>query len=303
MADDRLSLMLERHDSRLWIGIFLVPILLLFGLFFLYPLIFVFAVSLTEWNGVSPPVFVGLRNYIDNFGADNFRLAVRNNLVWALALGGIQIGLALLVALILARRPRGWRLWRTIYFMPSVISKVAIASLWLALYNAEFGVINSILERIGLSGLTRNWLGEIETALPAIILQELVYIGYFMIIILAGTLAIPSTYYEAAEIDGANVWQQERFITLPLLRGILVTAIILATAFGLRHFEATFLMTRGGPANRTVVMGLLLYREWGALDYGHANAISATLVLLGGLLIAAIRWFFSRRADVGDATQ
>ncbi len=268
---------------------FLLPALLLFVTFFIYPLWSIFTISFTEWNGVSPPTFVGLQNYIDTYSDLNFRLALRNNLVWVFSLGVVQVTLALVVALLLSRRPRGWRALRTLYFLPNVISKVAIATLWLAMYNAEFGAINAVLTAVGLEEAAKNWLGLPQFALPAVILQELLYIGYFMIIIFAGRLSIPGSLYDAARIDGASAWQQDFRITIPLLTPVLLAAVTLATAFGLRHFEATFLMTRGGPANSTTVLGLQMYNKLGALDYGHSSAISVTLVLMGILLIGGIQ--------------
>ncbi|WP_455382762.1 carbohydrate ABC transporter permease, partial [Salinispira pacifica] len=291
--------------NKHWKGIilFILPVLVLYGMFFLYPLGFVGVVSFVKWNGVTPMKFVGLQNYVTNFANPIFQTAIKNNFIWALSLGFIQIFFAALVALILSRRPPAWKLMRTIYFLPNVISKVAIAMMWLALYNADYGLINTFFAKIGLPGLEHNWLGDTATALPAVIFQEAVYIGYFMIIILAGAMSVPESFYEAAEMDGASVWQQERFITLPMLRGILVTSMTLAIAFGLRHFESTFLMTRGGPANSTQTMGLLLYENLGSLDYGHANAIGAVLILLGAAIISIIRRAFGDRDAGAEARQ
>jgi raffinose/stachyose/melibiose transport system permease protein len=294
---------MKLHKNWRGILLFLLPVLILYCAFFVYPLGFVFSVSLTEWNGVTAPQFRGLKNFADLAGNETFRLAVRNNFIWALSLGFVQIALAALVAMILARRPRGWRLLRTVYFLPNVISQVAIAMLWLAIFNAEHGILNQLLIGLGLENWTHNWLGEIETALPAIILQQVLYIGYFMIILLAGTMSIPESFYEAADIDGAGILQQEIHITLPMLRGILITSMTLAMAYGMRHFEATFLMTGGGPANSTQVMGLMLYKMTGYLDYGHANAVGATLILLGGVVIATIRWLLSRGEAASEAMQ
>lgn len=294
-----------RRRNKHWKGIFLfiLPVLVLYGMFFLYPLGFVGVVSFVKWNGVTPMKFVGLKNYITNFANPIFQTALKNNFIWAMSLGFIQIFFAALVALILSRRPPAWKLLRTVYFLPNVISKVAIAMMWLALYNADYGMINTLLGKLGLAGLEHNWLGDTATALPAVIFQEAVYIGYFMIIILAGAMSIPESFYEAAEIDGASILQQERFITIPMLRGILVTSMTLAIAFGLRHFESTFLMTRGGPANSTQTMGLLLYENLGSLDYGHANAIGAVLILLGAAIISIIRKVFGDREATAEARQ
>lgn len=295
--------MIVRSGQRwVWIVLFLAPALVLFFLYFVYPLGFVFVTSTLEWNGVTPPRFVGLQNYIDNFQSRSFQFSIRNNFIWLGSLAIVQIGLAAIVAMILARQPRGWRFFRTVYFLPNVISQVAIAMMWAALYNAEYGVINQFLELIGLENLTRNWLGEIGTALPSILVQQVFYIGYFMIIILASTMSIPESYYQAAQIDGANVLQQELHITLPMLRPILVTSMTLAAAYGLRHFEATFLLTDGGPAHRTSVLGIQLYKMTSALDYGHANAVGGTLVLLGLVVITLIRSTLGR-LSADDAVQ
>lgn len=296
-------MIVQSQRNRSGIVVFLAPVLILYALYFVYPLGFVFVTSTLEWNGVSAPEFVGLQNFVDNFTDNVFQKSLRNNFIWLAALGFGQIALAAMVAMILARRPRGWRFLRTAYFLPNVISQVAIAMMWKALYNAEYGALNQFLEIVGLSSWTHNWLGEIGTALPAILVQQVFYIGYFMIIILASTMSIPDSFYEAAEIDGANVYHQERYITLPMIKDILVTTMTLAMAYGLRHFEATFLLTDGGPANSTSVMGIQLYKMLSYLDYGHANAIGATLVVLGIVMIVTIRSTFGRRSSAADVEQ
>lgn len=292
----------SRRGNRLGIILFLLPVLVLYTMYFIYPLGFVFVTSTLEWNGISAPEFVGLRNFVDNFGDRTIQVSLRNNFVWLFALGVVQIGLAALVAILLARKPRGWRFLRTVYFLPNVISQVAIAMMWAALYNAEYGAINAFLEMVGLENLTRNWLGEIPTALPSILVQQVFYIGYFMIIILASTMSVPESFYEAAEIDGANVLQQEFYITIPMIKDILITTMTLAMAYGLRHFEATFLLTNGGPANSTSVLGIQLYKMLSYLDYGHANAVGASLVVLGVLMIVTIR-ALGRSGSASDRIQ
>ncbi len=289
--------------NALWILLFLAPVLILYGLYFIYPLGFIFVTSTLDWNGISEPVFVGLQNYVKNFSNATFQISLRNNAVWLFANGILQISMAALVALILARQPKGWRFLRTAYFLPNVISQVAIAMMWAALYNAEYGAINQFLSAIGLNELTRNWLGELNTALPAIIIQQIFYIGYFMIIILASRMTIPESLYEAAEMDGANAVQQDWFITLPMIKPILITAMTLAMAYGLRHFEATFLLTNGGPANRTSVLGIMMYKRLSSLDYGEAAAIGVTLVILGLIMIVVIRSTIGRRDSASDVTQ
>ena len=281
--------------------VFLLPVLVLYGAYFVYPLAYVFGTSLFETNGVTSD-FVGLANFAEDLADATFRLSVRNNFIWVVSLGFGQVGLALLVAMMLAHRPRGWRFLRTVYFLPNVISQVALAMMWAALYNAEYGAINQFLELIGLQEATRNWLGSLQTALPAVLMQQVFYIGYFMIILLAATMSVPTSLYEAAQIDGAGVLQQDWHITIPMIRDILVTAMTLAMAYGLRHFESTFLLTGGGPANITSVLGIQLYRRLGFLDYGGANTIGVVLIVLGVLLIVTIR-VLGRRTSAAEQVQ
>ena len=291
----------SRSRTIFGVVVFLLPVLVLYGAYFVYPLTYVFGTSLFETNGVTSD-FVGLANFAEDFADATFRVSVRNNFIWVVSLGFGQVGLALLVAMMLAHRPRGWRFLRTVYFLPNVISQVALAMMWAALYNAEYGAINQFLELIGFQEATRNWLGSLQTALPAVLMQQVFYIGYFMIILLAATMSIPTSLYEAAQIDGAGVLQQDWHITIPMIRDILVTAMTLAMAYGLRHFESTFLLTGGGPANITSVLGIQLYRRLGFLDYGGANTIGVVLIVLGVLLIVTIR-VLGRRTSAAEQVQ
>lgn len=281
--------------------LFLVPVAILYTSFFIYPLGFVLITSMVKWNGISAMKFVGIDNYIKLLTDETFLLSIKNNIIWALSGGFIQIPLATIVALILARKPRGWKTLRTIYFLPNIISAVAIAMMWKAIYNPMYGFLNAFLALFGVEG--HNWLGEISTALPSIIAQTVLYIGYFMIIILAATTTIPKSFYEAADIDGCSTLQQEWYITLPMIRGILVTTITLAMAYGMRHFEATFLMTNGGPAHSTSVMGLILYHKMDAFRLGEANATGTILIFLGTVVIVAIRKLLSRGDAGADSVQ
>lgn len=294
-------MMKKRGNPNGWkIALFLAPVLLLFGAFFLYPIIFTAWTSLMKWRGIGTMSFNWFQNYAKLLSDETFRLSIRNNVIWALALGFIQVPLAALAALILARGPRGWRLLRTLYYLPNVISTVALAMVWVAMYNAQYGAINGILKAFGLQG--RNWLGDPSTALAAIAGQSVLYIGYFMIVILAGAMNIPLELYEAAKIDGANVLQEEMRITLPMLRGTLVTSVTLAMAYGMRHFEATFLMTGGGPAYSSSTMGIALFLKMDALRYGEASAAGMILILLGTLVIVLIRRLLGRDDPMSETT-
>jgi raffinose/stachyose/melibiose transport system permease protein len=151
---------------------------------------------------------------------------------------------------------------------------------------------------------SRHWLGELETVLPALIVSYQIYVGYFVIILLAGSLSISRTLYEAAVIDGANVFQQELYITIPALRGFIVSATTLAVAFALRQFETTFLMTQGGPANATSVMALYMHKRMSAFQNGMAAATGVLLVILGVVVMKGLQTLLGERsAAIEDAQQ
>jgi raffinose/stachyose/melibiose transport system permease protein len=291
----------RKNQNIPWILVYLAPLAILFFAFFLFPLVFNLYTSFMKWKGGGGMSFNGLANYLKLLGDDGFRLAIRNNVIWALAQGLIQIPLAALVALILAREPKGWKAFRTIYFLPNVISTVAIAMVWVAMYNPQYGVINAIWKLAG--GEPKNWLGDPATALPSIIMMTVIYIGYFMIIILASVMNIPKELYEAAEIDGATKIQQEFRITIPMIRGTIVTCMTLAMAYGMRHFETTYLMTGGGPAYATNTMGIALYMKMDALRYGEASAAGIILILLGTVVIVLLRRILGKRDPMAEAAQ
>ncbi len=289
--------------SRVWGArvLFLLPVSVLFFFFFIYPFLFTIYTSFTSWRGIGSMKFNGLANYTKLLGDPTFRKALGNNVIWALSQGFIQVPLACLVAMILVRKPHFWRSLRTIYYLPNVISTVALAMVWVAIYNVE-GPLNAILGAF-FGAEKRNWLGNPDTALFAVIFQTVIYIGYFMIILLASAMNIPRSLYEAAEIDGASTFQQELNITLPMLRGSLITTMTLAMAYGMRHFESTFLMTGGGPAYATTTMGIDLYLKMDALRYSEASTAGVFLILMGTVVITVLRKIFGSSDPMSEMAQ
>lgn len=289
--------------SRVWGArvLFLLPVSVLFFFFFIYPFLFTIYTSFTSWRGIGSMKFNGLANYTKLLGDPTFRKTLGNNVIWALSQGFIQVPLACLVAMILVRKPHFWRSLRTIYYLPNVISTVALAMVWVAIYNVE-GPLNAILGAL-FGAEKRNWLGNPDTALFAVIFQTVIYIGYFMIILLASAMNIPRSLYEAAEIDGASTFQQELNITLPMLRGSLITTMTLAMAYGMRHFESTFLMTGGGPAYATTTMGIDLYLKMDALRYSEASTAGVFLILMGTVVITVLRKIFGSSDPMSEMAQ
>ncbi|HML69528.1 MAG TPA: sugar ABC transporter permease [Clostridia bacterium] len=278
--------------DRLGMALFMTPALVLFVLFFLIPVCYVLIVSLFQWNGMSAASFVGVKNYFTIWKDPVFRRSVLNNVIWALVAACVQVPLSVLMALILNRKPRGWKFFRTVYFFPQVISGIALAMLWSAMYNSEYGLINGFLHLIGKGELAINWLGTLNTALPALLIYWVFYIGYYMVIVMSDLSGVDRDFYEAAEIDGASKIQQAWFISLPMVKSSILTCMTLAAVMGLRQFEQVYLLTNGGPANRTSTMVLYLYKQIQNTRYGPANAASVMLICVGVIVILGIRALF-----------
>ena len=278
-----------RKEEIIWLILFITPAIGLFLLFFIIPILFLFITSFTNWDGISAD-FIGIDNYVKLLNNKTFIRSIINNLYWCLTAAFITVPLALIIALLLAHRSRGWKVFRTILFIPQVVSSAAIALLWLALYNSEYGLVNYLLDYIGLSEYkNHNWLGSIRTAQPALIAFSLCYVGYFMVIMLAKTDGISDDYYDAATIDGASQFQKDLHITAPLIKSTFFLCIILAVIFNLRQFEFVYLMTNGGPANRTSVLVLYIWKELSIQRLGLGNAAGVIMISLGAILLIIMR--------------
>ncbi len=275
---------------------FLAPAVFLVVLFFVLPVIYVCVVSFLKWDGISEPVFRGISNFTKLFKDKAFVRSITNNIIWAAVAACIQVPLAMLMAIILSRKPKGWKFFRTVYFFPQVISGIALATLWRAVYNAETGLLNNMLTSFGMGSLACDWLGGIKTAFPACLIYWVFYIGYYMVIMMADITTIDDTYYEAATIDGATDLQQAIHITIPLIKNSsLLTCVTLASVMGLRQFEQVYMLTNGGPANRTSTIVLYLYKKLQDSNYGMAAASAVILIIIGALFIVCIRKLFNER--------
>lgn len=191
----------------------------------------------------------------------------------------IGICLALLIALLLNHKVPGMSVWRTIYYLPSVVSGVAVAMLWAWIFHSQFGLINVGLHAIGIQGPA--WLGDPTWALPALIIMSFWGIGGGMVINLAGLQGIPTELYEAASIDGANSWQRFWSVTLPLLSPVLFFSLVVGVIDAFQYFTNAYVMTNGGPGRATLFYNLFLYQN--AFRYykmGYASALAWVMFLI-----------------------
>ena len=278
----------------------LLPTLAVIALVILYPLAEGFRISLFRMRliSASPPRMIGFDNYIELFQDPQFWFTLRTTLVWTVANVVAQLGLGVALAVLLNERLKARGLFRSVALIPYIVPSVVAALIWRWMYDGSSGIINAILLRLGIIDAYRPWLGEVATALPAVIIES-VWKGtpFVMIMLLAGLQTILPEYYEAGAIDGASAWQRFRDITLPLLRPTIAVATILTTVYTVNNFNAIWLMTQGGPLRSTEILFVWAYKvAFDRFDFGMAATIS---VVLFGLLavFAAIYIFLVEREE------
>lgn len=275
---------------------YLLPACILIGAFFLFPLCYLIYVSFFEWNGLGKMVYIGWENFREVFTDTKFHMAVKNTIIWMISALVVHVPLGLILALMLNRKPRGWKVFRIMYFIPNVISTTAVAFLWYFIYHVDVGLINNVLNAVGLEKWTHPWLNDPETALIANVVPFALYVGLTMIIFMTQLTTIPQELYEAAVMDGATRMQVDVKIYLPLMKPALSTNIMLNLAFCLRTFEYPFLMTGGGPANATTNLSFYIYKEMtGANRYGRSMVAGLVTVMLGIIVMFLIRIFQSEK--------
>jgi multiple sugar transport system permease protein len=276
----RKPVFLSLGAKRTIIGyIFIAPFILGFLIWFLGPTVFSGWLSMTEWNLLSPPKFIGLANFQHMFSDKLLGTALRVTVVYSFISVPLGLVLGFILALLMNTKVRGIRLFRTIYYLPSIVPAVANAVLWAWMFNTDFGLLNVLLRAVGLPKI--SWLIDTRFALPAIILMGLWGVGGGMVIYLAGLQGIPAVYYEAAEIDGAGRLQQLFNITIPLMSPVLFFNLIMGIIGSFQVFTAGYLLTNGGPENTTMFYVLYLYRNaFSYLQMGYAAALGWLLFFI-----------------------
>jgi multiple sugar transport system permease protein len=268
--------------------VFLLPWLIGVVVFLVGPIIASLLISLTNWNVISAPQWVGLANYREMFFDDrNFWQSIRVTLYYTVLSVPIGMAASLGISLLLNLKLRGMYAFRTLLYLPSVISGVAVAVLWASLLNPELGAVNTFLRTIGIANPPR-WLQSPTWAMPAVVLMGLWGVGGGAIIYLAGLQNIPVQLYEAAIIDGAGPWQRFRHVTLPLLTPTLFFTLITGLIGAFQVFEVGFVLggSRGGRNGALLFYLLNLWNEgFRNGRYGYASALAWVLVVAGALVV------------------
>ncbi|MCP1102988.1 raffinose/stachyose/melibiose transport system permease protein [Aequitasia blattaphilus] len=264
------------------IALFVLPAFIIYFIFALVPIAYNFYISLFQTDLMSPGKFVGFQNYVNLFKDGTFLKALKNNVFMVIGSLIAHLPVALFLGNILFQKIKGSHFFQTVFFLPSVICGVAVGMIWTFVYNSEFGLLNRILEVIGLGDLQQVWLSNKEIALFCIIIVVMwQFVGYHMVIQLAAMKNIPDSLYEAAKIDGASKWVQFRSITFPLIKHILKIDAVLIITGSLKYYDLVAVMTGGGPNHSTELMSTYMYYQgFRTLKYGYSAAIGVILLLL-----------------------
>jgi len=268
----------------------------LFGLITLSlgPILLSLYFSLTDYNLLQPPHFIGLQNYVYMFTKSQyFFQSLKVTLFYILLSVPVKLVFALFIAILLSQDIRGIGIYRTVYYVPSMIgTSVAVAYLWVQMFGGN-GLINHALAVFGIRG--PYWLGEPRTALLTLSMLQAWQFGSAMLIFVAGIKQIPQSYYEAAIVDGANRVQRFFKITLPLLSPVIFFNLIMAIIYGFTQFTQSYIVTDGGPLNATLLFALYLYNEaFTYLRMGYASALAWVLLVLVGGLTLLVFWLGRR---------
>lgn len=260
----------------------LLPALLIFCVIVIMPIMRSFFYGFYKWNGLGAPIYVGLQNFADILSDKVFWLAFRNNLfiVFASVLGQIPIGL--IIAIVLNKKLKSSSFFRTIFFLPMILSTVVVGLLWSTIFNAQVGILNQLLTNLGLEKLGRDWLGDPKIAMytiSVVIIWQ--FVGFYMIIFLAALQNIPAEIIEAADIDGAGELHKLFKITIPMIWDSIMAAVVLCIAGGMRTFDLVFVMTKGGPAHATELMATYMYNKtFEVYKYGYGSAVSLIIFVI-----------------------
>ncbi|MFM9331241.1 carbohydrate ABC transporter permease [Paenibacillus mesotrionivorans] len=280
--------------------LFILPSFILYTLFVIYPTLNSFNLSFTNWDGVSDTIhYIGFDNFVEMFHSERVYNALKNTLIISISLVVLENILAIMLAMLVDQVKWFKNLFRSIFYFPVLLSGIVMGFVWAIIFNYNFGVINQLLERIGLESLKVDWLGSPKYALMAIIITTVWKgAGYYMIIYLAGLQGIPPELHEAAAIDGANRWQQFRHVTFPLLAGAMTVSVMLSMISALKIFDQIAVMTDGGPGFATETLTYIVYKVgFGELRQGYGTALSLVLFVLI-LVVSLIQAKLLRQREV-----
>lgn len=287
--------------NKLAILLFVLPALAIFIIFDFFPIIQVFAYSFTDWNGLTTPTFLGLKNYIDLFNDRVFYTSNRNQLIFAVIITLYQMFFATVFAITISdKKMKGRKFLRVAYFIPVILSVTVVCQLWSAILSGQ-GLLNKLFEAFG-SDYTQNWLGDRYKAIYVIaFVNAWQWMGYQFALIVAGIKSIPADYYEAAKIDGCSNVKAHMKITIPLLAETYKFCLIISLTGGIKAFTEMNILTGGGPNKSTFTLTYMMYNAaFKKSDYGYGLASASVMVIECMLVMLLINFIFREKNQLKE---
>lgn len=279
---------------------FLLPGLLFYIFTVFYPIVESIRLSFMEWGGIGDKVFVGLDNYVKMFHDPKFYTAFINNLIYLLIVVGMQLSIGLFFAILLTYMTKYVTLVKTLYYVPCIITTVAITQLFRSMYSVEpMGLLNQFLEAVGLGGMVTSWLADVGTVLAAVSIPEgWRFTGMYMVIFYAALVSLDPSVYEAAKVDGASEMQILFKIKLPLIKDIILLTLTMCLTGALRGFDIPFLLTSGGPGNASELMSTYMYKKaFSSNQYGYGSALAVFIIIESILVVYTLRKLFTSKEE------
>ena len=289
---------MKKSKDGIWIFLFLLPTIVIFLVFNLYPILAVLITGFTSWNGFNPPIFNGIENYIKLITYDDtFLKSIRNLTIWMVIASTVLVGFGVIVALVLEKKRKGWKIVRGTFMIPNVIALSAWAIMYRFMFNDNLGLLNNFIRKIGFGEFHVKWFFQTPAAFIAITLTWIFFAVYVTLIVLTDLMAIPEELYDVAEIEGASYWQQVWHIKFPLIKNAIGTSIILSVVSRIAMFEPIILTSRGGPGNDTYNIPLMLVDGIMNYEYGYANAAATMMIIFGVVVMLIISKTFAMNKD------
>lgn len=280
-------------NRRLWLTVFILPCMVLFAFIYAAPIVTVAVTSFTRYTAFQSPVFAGLENFKTVFSDKDFLISIRNTLVWVLLQSTLHVSIGLVMALMLRKKPKGWKFVRSAYLIPNIIPTAATGVMFTLLFNPSFGILRDLFAQFGIHAPTPNLFGNSKYTFWIVTATWIFYSAFNTIIFLSEMTSIEHEIYEAAEIDGATPWQVDKYIVLPLMKNVIGTCIVLASVAMVSQFDIIYMTTKGGPGTATLNLPIYLYKA-ATLEnnYGKANAVGVVQIVLGITLVLLIQRLF-----------
>lgn len=284
---------LARREA-LWAYAFITPWIIGFLIFTVGPMLASLFFSFTEYDIVTPPRWIGITNYVNLFHDDLFWHSLSVTFKYAVIALPLGLIISYFMAVLLNSKIRGINVWRTVYFLPSVIAGVAVALLWSRIFDPKFGILNPFLAQFGIKG--PGWLSDPQWAVPALVIMSLWSVGGNIIIYLAGLQGVPTDLYDAAKVDGATNWQRFRHVTLPMTTPVIFYNLILGLIGTFQYFTEVYVLTNGtgNPARSTLFYNLYLYQN--AFRYFHMGYAS-TMAWVLFIIVLSFTLLIFRSSD------